>query len=119
MSYLGLLSPMSATVVGGYYMTSRGFYQFVDDHPKLEWWGAVEGAARVRCNETGHFFEFPFKTIQEEDQDVLEAIALGQRPARIMTHVTRIVGYYSQLHNWNPSKIAELHDRHKGNYDVV
>lgn len=30
--------------------------------------------------------------------------------------VTRIVGYYSRIHNWNSSKTAELADRRKGNY---
>ena len=29
---------------------------------------------------------------------------------------TRIVGYYSRIHNWNKSKIGELKDRHMGNY---
>ena len=32
--------------------------------------------------------------------------------------VTRIVGYYSRVQNWNKSKIGELQDRHKGNYAV-
>lgn len=32
--------------------------------------------------------------------------------------VTRIVGYYSRIHNWNKSKIGELKDRHRGNYGV-
>lgn len=32
--------------------------------------------------------------------------------------VTRIVGYYSRIHNWNKSKIGELRDRHRGNYAV-
>ncbi|HHT9106502.1 MAG TPA: hypothetical protein ACFYD7_11625 [Candidatus Wujingus californicus] len=32
--------------------------------------------------------------------------------------VTRIVGYYSRVSNWNKSKIGELHDRHMGNYSV-
>lgn len=32
--------------------------------------------------------------------------------------VTRIVGYYSRVSNWNKSKIGELEDRHKGNYSV-
>lgn len=30
--------------------------------------------------------------------------------------VTRIVGYYSKINNWNKSKISELVDRRKGNY---
>jgi len=32
--------------------------------------------------------------------------------------VTRIVGYYSKIENWNKSKRGELNDRHKGNYQV-
>jgi hypothetical protein len=35
----------------------------------------------------------------------------------IMCHgVTRIVGYYSRVSNWNKSKIGELRDRAKGQY---
>ncbi len=33
--------------------------------------------------------------------------------------VTRIVGYYSKITNWNKNKIGELKDRHSGNYKVV
>jgi len=32
--------------------------------------------------------------------------------------ITRIVGYYSRVSNWNKSKIGELKDRHKGDYLV-
>ena len=32
--------------------------------------------------------------------------------------VTRIVGYYSRVSNWNKSKIGELHDRHMRKYSV-
>lgn len=32
--------------------------------------------------------------------------------------VTRIVGYYSKITNWNKNKIGELKDRHFGNYKV-
>ncbi|HLG29120.1 MAG TPA: anaerobic ribonucleoside-triphosphate reductase [Candidatus Brocadiales bacterium] len=32
--------------------------------------------------------------------------------------ITRIVGYYSRINNWNKSKIGELVDRHKGNYSL-
>lgn len=30
--------------------------------------------------------------------------------------ITRIVGYYSKINNWNKNKIGELKDRHRGNY---
>jgi ribonucleoside-triphosphate reductase len=32
--------------------------------------------------------------------------------------VTRIVGYFSRISNWNKSKIGELKDREKGNYRI-
>ncbi|MFH0731667.1 MAG: hypothetical protein V2A72_01945 [Candidatus Omnitrophota bacterium] len=33
-------------------------------------------------------------------------------------HVTRVVGYYSKIENWNKSKVGELADRQKGRYDL-
>lgn len=33
--------------------------------------------------------------------------------------VTRIVGYFSHISNWNKSKLGELKDRHRGNYSVT
>ena len=32
--------------------------------------------------------------------------------------VTRVVGYFSRIDNWNTGKKAELKDRQKGNYKV-
>jgi ribonucleoside-triphosphate reductase len=32
--------------------------------------------------------------------------------------ITRIVGYFSRITNWNKSKLGELKDRHRGNYSV-
>lgn len=33
-------------------------------------------------------------------------------------HVSRIVGYFSRIENWNKSKLGELKDRQKGNYSL-
>jgi ribonucleoside-triphosphate reductase (formate) len=33
--------------------------------------------------------------------------------------VTRIVGYFSRITNWNKSKLGELKDRHEGQYSVA
>jgi len=50
---------------------------------------------------------------------------LGRRYPDVMTWVTRIIGYYSfvksgaQGISWNLSKISELADRQKGNYDIL
>jgi len=32
--------------------------------------------------------------------------------------ITRIVGYFSRISNWNKSKVGELRDRHRGDYAV-
>jgi len=46
---------------------------------------------------------------------------LNSCPVCSSTHVygiTRIVGYFSRVNNWNPSKLAELRDRQRGNYKL-
>ena len=35
-----------------------------------------------------------------------------------LTYVTRVVGYYSRINNWNLSKLGELKDRRIGDYAV-
>lgn len=42
----------------------------------------------------------------------------GYCGSRNVYGITRIVGYFSRINNWNKSKISELADRHKGNYRV-
>lgn len=32
--------------------------------------------------------------------------------------LTRVVGYFSRVSNWNDSKLAELEDRRKGKYQI-
>jgi len=54
--------------------------------------------------------------IRQDLESVIHALETG-----IFTRlngVTRIVGYYSRVSNWNKSKIGELHDRHMGRYSV-
>jgi Zn finger protein HypA/HybF involved in hydrogenase expression len=40
----------------------------------------------------------------------------GDRHDIVLDGVTRIVGYYSRVKNWNKSKIGELRDRQSGQY---
>ena len=37
---------------------------------------------------------------------------------RDVTHMTRVVGYFSLTRNWNKSKLGELADRRKGDYSI-
>jgi|SRR3990167_1799810 len=45
-------------------------------------------------------------------------IAMADGVFQRLEGCTRIVGYYSRVHNWNKSKIGELKDRQMGNYKV-
>jgi hypothetical protein len=38
--------------------------------------------------------------------------------AKVIDHITRIVGYFSKTSNWNKSKLGELEDRRAGDYAV-
>ena len=105
-------------------MVGCDFYTQVSEHTNLEWLGAREGKTPseddvlIRFKDTDAKFAVSISAIRENTWDDLFAVMSGQRSPRIMTHITRIVGYYSQLQNWNRSKIAELHDRHRGDYDL-
>jgi anaerobic ribonucleoside-triphosphate reductase len=44
--------------------------------------------------------------------------ASGVLHYKTINGITRIVGYYSFVNLWNPSKLSELDDRHKGNYSL-
>lgn len=57
--------------------------------------------------------------ISEEGMKVIHKDALlKQLRSHDVLHMTRIVGYYSRVNNWNPSKLGELADRQAGNYAV-
>jgi len=62
---------------------------------------------------------FTVPVILENDWSTLLDIALGKKNIAPLYHVTRIVGYYSRIENWNKSKLGELADRRRGNYAVA
>jgi len=57
-------------------------------------------------------------TITQTEWPVVRDIFSGKREAQVLDHMTRIVGYYSKVKNFNQSKIGELRDRHAGNYRI-
>jgi hypothetical protein len=103
-------------------MRGKDFYRLVAEDPRLRWLGAREGSTPdeddVVIEDTTFALKFALSisAIRENSWEDLYAVLTSKRSPRIMTHMTRIVGYYSQLQNWNRSKIAELRDRRKGNY---
>lgn len=106
-------------------MSGREFFANVDGHAELEWLGAREnettgaGEVLIRHIASGAKHVVNVSAILENTWEEIEVVLTGKRPAKMMTHLTRIVGYYSRLQNWNKSKMAELRDRHAGDYAVA
>jgi ribonucleoside-triphosphate reductase len=44
------------------------------------------------------------------------SVITNERDSIVLHGITRIVGYYSRVNNWNKSKIGELRDRQQKNY---
>lgn len=105
-------------------MDARLFYHSVVDHTELEWLSSVEGNKEeengviIGCTKTGHKFFIALSAIIKNDWETLSDILFGKRQPRIMSQMTRIVGYYAYLHNFNESKQQEVIDRRRGNYII-
>jgi hypothetical protein len=61
----------------------------------------------------------PAAAIEAADWRPLEDVLTGRREPQVLLHVTRVVGYFSRVSNWNKSKLGELKDRHRGNYAIA
>ena len=58
------------------------------------------------------------ESVQATAWPVLEQIFTGKREPKILGIMTRVVGYYSKVENWNKSKLGELKGRHGGDYRI-
>lgn len=105
-------------------MDGHDFYARICNHGGFEWLGVRDGKTPendevlVQYKKTRAKFAVAVSAILDNSWDTLLEVLSGKRSPRVMTHLTRIVGYYSQLHNWNRSKLAELRDRQKGDYGI-
>jgi len=66
-------------------------------------------------NSLGHQIEIDVDEVETAPLDSIIAVLYG-RKSIILDGITRIVGYYSRVSNWNKSKVGELRDRAKGEY---
>ena len=64
----------------------------------------------------GYVTTIPHKSLETMSVDDAVAFIVGERSPQQLQHMTRVVGYYSQVSNFNPSKVGELRDRQKGSY---
>ena len=112
-------------------MTGRDFWDLIDSDPKIELHESVGTETQgvdedylvvSRQNSDDEqirtWFVVKFAGIKEATRRDMEGVFRGERPPRVMSHLARIVGYYAFVHNFNPSKVAELRDRHRGKYAI-
>lgn len=99
-------------------MTLAEFAEKVQKHDDLDILGATEDDEIVIRRDEVPLRAVPLESILLNEWQRLEAVLMGRENGRAMIHIARIVGYFSVVKNWNRSKLAELHDRHKGDYGV-
>ena len=107
-------------------MQGREFYDRIVGDPRYEWLGCLDSGAVdeviVGCPGTGQFgarFAIVISEIAKHDWIEFEGILTGKRQPKLLEWMTRIVGYYSDVMQWNRSKVAELRDRQRGDYGVM
>lgn len=57
-------------------------------------------------------------TDTDKAQEFVKVIQNNRKPI-VLNGITRIVGYYSRVNNWNKSKVGELRDRANGSYGLT
>ena len=106
-------------------MEMTQFYDMIEQHPELQGLGVdAECADRqpgviVKYTKNGLMTRLPVAAIEAVEWDILEDVLTGKREPQVLQHMTRVVGYFSRVENWNKSKVGELKDRQKGNYSIA
>ena len=107
-------------------MTLHDFFFSVEDDPQLRGLDMVIGDSpeddTVVVEElvTGQKWttQIHVKAILTDNWNRLRSLMVGTYPPNPLVFVTRIVGYFSEVSNWNKSKLGELKDRRRGNYSL-
>lgn len=104
-------------------MNIMEFFEKVESHQELAGEGVDSPEAKtpgciVRHIKTGLATRLPLEAIEKADWDVIEEVLLCKREPVALQHMTRVVGYFSRIDNWNKSKLGELKDRQKGDYAI-
>lgn len=71
---------------------------------------------KIQEGEIGAFVRVPVREVIEKPVEQIISVVKNERKERILDGITRIVGYYSRMSNWNLSKVGELRDRAGGIY---
>ena len=80
--------------------------------------GDTPEADRLIVQSGERYYAFEVGALPGLRRDEVKELLRGEREVVELYTMTRIVGYYSQVANWNKSKIGELESRRRGVYDV-
>ena len=94
------------------------FFSKVDADPDMTWGEVFDDSVVVVNQKTHRGWNVPIKTIVAHEWETLRSIIMDEREPDVLVKMTRVVGYMSQIKNWNASKLAELKARQKGNYQM-
>lgn len=94
------------------------FYKRVEEHPELAGVHVDSEFVIVECVPKKIKTKIDLVTIENNSWCDLELVLVCEREALQLKHMTRVVGYYSLVQNWNKSKVGERNDRQKGNYAI-
>jgi hypothetical protein len=102
-------------------METGEFFDKIEAHPELKGLGVKEEepvAAVILHEPSGDKFEVLLDSVEQNSWEELEGVLVGKRDAKVLSHMTRVVGYFSKVENWNRSKVGELASRQSGDYTV-
>ena len=98
------------------------FYEKVEAHPELTGETVNKDAKHpsvvVRHKKSGLATCLPLAALEQATWEIIEEVLTCKREPVVLQHMTRVVGYFSRIDNWNKSKLGELTDRHSGDYAI-
>ncbi len=102
-------------------MKLTDFFDTVESHPELAGEGIDSPEKKspgciVKHLKSGLSTRLPLEAIEKSDWDIIEEVLTCKREPVALQRMTRVVGYFSRIDNWNKSKLGELKDRHSGTY---
>lgn len=78
----------------------------------------ISNKSIITTNKYNYKVEFSISSINDFSWEILADVARGIKSSNPLHHLSRVVGYYSRIENWNESKVAERKARRAGNYSV-
>ena len=94
------------------------FYYAVEADERLSGLGYNRVGFKIKSVPGPVVTQVPYTTIEDHEWADIAPVLYGDREPEVLRGMSRVVGYFSAVDNWNKSKKGELKDRQKGNYGM-